>query len=341
MGWFPRHADRRSSWRGPGADLVWVMISTDDPAVFGIGQTRGGRVTEALITEHLRHLLVGQDALEITWRTEELARAAMPYADGGVSAMGVAACELALWDLSARAAEMPLFRLLGGRDAALPYYLTCADPDMVSDLDDELLVGAALVKVPMAYGPAYGRTGLRQNLDRIETLRSKLPDHVEIGVDCFMSWNVGYATRFAVQAERADLGLAWIEEPLPRLDLSGHAELRQRIAPVRVAGGEHAFGLADGLRLLESRALDVLQADVTWCGGLATARTLAAVASQAGVVFAPHLSGAHPWALHLLAACGPEVLAEVLVGVGAPAAAPRPDTSPGVGLDPADLGFRQ
>ncbi|RIQ37809.1 enolase C-terminal domain-like protein [Jiangella rhizosphaerae] len=337
LGWFPEHAEQRSTWRGPGADLVWVLIRTDDPALYGIGQTRGGMVAEALIARHLAGLLVGTPALEPSRTVAILRRAAAPYAAGGTTEMAVGACELALWDLAARAAGLPLFRLLGGRDGPLPYYVTCADPAAAAGLEPELLDGAHTVKVPMAYGPADGAAGFGRNVERVAEVRSALPAGVGVSVDCFMSWDVPYATRFAAAA--APHGLDWIEEPLAPDDVAGHAELRARCGPVRIAGGEHTFGLRAGAALITARAVDVLQCDVTWCGGLTVARTLAELAAEHGVVFAPHASGTQPWALHLLAAAPPGALAEVMAGVARQPTVPRPSSDPGVGVDPAAIGF--
>lgn len=338
MSWFAEYSERRSSWRGPGADLVWVWIETDEPDVFGIGQSRGGVVTAALIEQHLGPLLVGSNALEVTRRTEEIRRATSPYAAGGISSMGVSACELALWDLNARFAGVPLVTLLGGSGAPLPFYLTVADVGALDGLEERTVRDAELVKRPARFGPADGRDGLRANLNDLVVLRERVPDRVGIAVDCFMSWDVAYAVEFAHAA--AELGLVWIEEPLPPDDLDGYAELRLRASPVRIAGGEHLFSLRDGLRFIEGRCADVLQVDVTWCGGLRLAATLGAVAQDNGIRFAPHAAAAQPWALHMLGAAGPGALAEIMVGLGSGGVTrPAPGTTSGVGIEPASVGF--
>lgn len=337
MARFPRFAERRSSWRGPGADVVWVHVETEDDEVFGIGQTRGGAVVAEAIRGHLLPLLLGQDVREVRRLSEECARAMYPYGAGGLVAMATSAVELATWDAAARAAGVPLFRLLGGTPGPLPYYLTMPAADI--EAPASLLAGAALVKVPMPFGPADGAPRLSENLAVLEAVRDRVPDDVPLAVDCFMSWDVPYAVAFAQAA--APLGLHWIEEPLAPEDLAGHRRLRDAVAPTRVAGGEHVFGLRAGTDVLASGAVDVVQPDVTWCGGLATARGISEQAAAGGVVFAPHNAAAQPWALHLLAACPPPILTEVLLGTGATSAAqpPAPVDAPGVGVDPGDVGF--
>ena len=337
MSVFPRFAERRSSWRGPGADLVSVWVQTDGEA-YGIGQTRGGAVTAAFIEHHLKPLLIGQDPRHVVRRTEEMRRAASPYARGGVLAMGTAAVELALWDLVARAMGAPLTALLGGHHEPLNYYLTCANPEAVATLDTQLLDGAAAIKVPATYGPAFGRSGLESSIELITSLRRSLPSGLPIAIDCFMSWDLEFATRFALGT--ADLGVTWIEEPFSPNDLASYAELRRRVAPTRVAGGEHLFDLSEATTFMESACIDLLQTDLTWFGGLRNSLVVATAAEALGLIFAPHGGGLQPWAVHLVAACGPTALVEVMVGVtDHEVAAPRASTEPGVGLTPDQVGF--
>lgn len=336
MSVFPRHAEKRSTWRGPGADLVWVLIRTDDPDVWGIGQSRGGVVSESLIQAHFAGLLKGQNALALSERVEELRRAAQPYADGGISAMGIAAVELALWDLAARAAAVPLARLLGGSGERPPYYLTIPHPDLLAQVRPEVLRGAKTVKVPARLGPADGHGAVAGVVADLEAIRALVPQEIPLSIDCFMSWDVAFAQRVAREAE--SLGLDWIEEPLHPLDLDGHRRLRDTVAP-RIASGEHIFSLRDGRRLIDEGGVDVAQFDVTWCGGLEIARTLGREAVDAGMLFAPHAAGLQPWALHLMSAFGPGAWLEVLVGVDGTVDVPVIDDTIGVGLDPAALGL--
>lgn len=336
MSVFPRFAHRRSSWRGPGSDSVAVLIRTDDDAVFGVGMSRGGMVTEALIAEHLRALLVGQDALEVGRRRQEMQRAADPYAAGGIASMAVSAVEQALWDLAARAHGLPLYRLLGGAAGSIPSYLTCASPEQVGGLGGAFT--PPIVKIPMPEGPADGDSGLVRNVELVAAARQACPGS-RIAVDCFMSWDEIYTRRFASAV--AEFDLAWIEEPLPATDLEGYRRLRGRLGQIGLAAGEHTFGLEAGLRFLAADCVDVVQFDVSWCGGIRTSLILAEVAASSGRLFAPHAAGMQPWAIHLLAACGPPVLAEVLHAVdGGPVGGPvQPNDALGVGVDPATLGF--
>jgi L-rhamnonate dehydratase len=334
---FPRFGRNRSSWRGPGADTIYVLVRTEDPAVFGVGQTRGGSVVERLVLDHLRGLLCGQDPREIGPRHEEMMRATMPYAAGGVAAMAVSAVELALWDLLARSLDVPLYRLLGGAPAAVAYYLTGELPTGDAGRD---LGSARAFKIAVPCGPLDGPAGLQENLAALAAARSLVGPDLPLAVDCFMSWDVAYTVEFARCA--AEFGLAWIEEPLPVAAIDEHAALRRLISPVRVAAGEHIFDSNVAYAYLEKAAVDILQVDVTWCGGLRVASALASAALARGVTFAPHLGGIQPWTLHFLTTLGPLGLAEVMTGVSAqvPVAGQLvPGDAAGVGIDPHEIGF--
>jgi L-rhamnonate dehydratase len=338
---FSRFSQARSSWRGPGADNVHVLVRTDSPDVFGVGLSRGGRVTQRIITDHLRFLLEGTEPREIRLRHEEMTRAIAPYAAGAAGSMAVSALELALWDLLARSLNVPLYRILGGAAQPLPYYLTSPGPGGAIAVESS--AGPKALKLPMPCGPPDGAEGMRENVLTLRAARESVGGDLPLAVDCFMSWDVPYATEFARRAE--PFGLAWIEEPLPPDAVDALASLRRLISPVRVASGEHLFGLPAMYAYLEREAVDVLQIDVTWCGGLSVAQAAASAAISRGVTFAPHASGTQPWAVHLLSTLGPLGLAEVLAGITpgdiAPdrIAPPVPAERPGVGIEPADLGF--
>jgi L-rhamnonate dehydratase len=333
-----RFAERRSSWRGPGADLVWVLLRTDDDEVYGIGQTRGGAVTAALIESHLGPLLVGEGVGAIADRTSQLRLAALPYADGGIGSMAVSAIELALWDLAARAVRAPLVSLLGGsREEPPAHYLTVPDVDALDAVDPDLIASATAVKIPAAYGPVDGLRGRDGVVAQLREVREHVPDHVPLAIDCFMSWDVEFTLAVARAAE--SLELAWVEEPLLPRDLDGYSELSRALGPVALAGGEHLFGLQDAAAFVQRRCAQLLQVDVTWCGGLTVAATAGRLAVEAGMTFAPHAAGLQPWATHLVWSFGPDVLIEVLLRIDGAGEVPRPGAGPGVGLTPEQVGF--
>lgn len=305
MSAYPQFKQRRSSWRGPSSQTVYVEIVTDQGLV-GVGETRGGAVTKAIIDEHLTLLLIGRDPRQIELLWDQMYRATLPYGRKGVPIMAISAIDLALWDLLAKDLDQPLYMLLGGavRDS-LPMYATHPDPRALAA---EGYVG---LKVPMAYGPADGLSGLRANLERVEDARSAVGPDVDLMVDCFMAWDVEYTLDFAHDVE--PYRIRWIEESLSPDDYEGYAELRRRMTKIRIATGEHEYTRWGFRELLERGCADVIQPDVTWAGGITEARRIAALASAFNIQVIPHAGALQPWTVHWMYATPNCPLAESIV----------------------------
>lgn len=302
---FDRFRGARSIWRGPGSDVVRVFVLTDEDLV-GVGETRGGVVAKAIIDNHLAAIVAGQNPLDIELRWEEMWRALLPYGRRGVAVMALSAVDLALWDLLAKSAGQPLYRLLGGTaQASIPVYATHPEPQRLAA---EGYVG---LKVPMPCSVDDGRSGLRRNVEAAEAARQAVGPDIDVMVDCFMSWDVDFTLRFAEAAR--DVHLRWIEEALPPDDLEGYATLRRKISWTQIATGEHEYTRWGFAQLLRAGGADVIQPDVAWAGGITEVRRIAGLASAYNVAMVPHAGALQPWAVHLMAATPNCPLAETIV----------------------------
>src|SRR5207247_4488454 len=127
--------------------------------------------------------------------------------------------DLALWDLLAKVRKEPVHALLGGpvRDE-LTFYATGARPDLARQMG---FIGG---KMPLHHGPAEREEGLKENIEMLAEMRSRVGDDFWLMLDCWMSLDVEYATRLATAAH--EHGLKWIEEALAPDDYWGHGELR-------------------------------------------------------------------------------------------------------------------
>jgi L-rhamnonate dehydratase len=305
MSIYPQFSERRGSWRGPNTQDVFVEIVSDE-GLTGLGVTRGGAVVETIIGKHLASLLIGSDPRNVELLWEQMYRATLAYGRKGAPIMALSAIDLALWDLLAKWMGQPLYRVLGGavRDF-LPVYATHPDSHALAK---EGFVGA---KMPMSYGPADGKEGLRKNVERVAEMRAAVGPDVDIMVDCWMSWSVDYTLAFAREVEA--YGLRWIEEPLPPDDYDGYAELRRKVRGTLIATGEHEYTRYGFRELLTRGCADVLQPDVAWCGGVSEIRRVAAMASAYDIPVVPHNGVMQPWATHLMMATHNCPLAEYIV----------------------------
>jgi L-rhamnonate dehydratase len=339
MSIYPKFSERRASWRGPNTQDVFVEVIADE-GITGFGVTRGGAVVETIIERHLKTLLIGSDPRDVELLWDQMYRATLAYGRKGAPIMAISAVDLALWDLFAKWLGQPIYRVLGGavRDF-LPVYATHPDS---SALAREGYVGA---KIPMAFGPADGKEGLRKNVEQVARMREAIGPDIDIMVDCWMSWSVDYTLAFVRAVEPC--AIRWIEEPLQPDDYDGYTELRRRINGVQIATGEHEYTRYGFRELLVRGCADVLQPDVAWCGGITEIRRVAAMASAYDIPVVPHNGVMQPWATHLMIATPNCPLAEHIIFQAAGGPAPpsilagelepkagkvRPSEAPGAGV---------
>jgi len=201
--------------------------------------------------------------------------------------------EVACWDLAARLAGEPLWRLLGGRSERILAYASSGErvaPDerarRVVALRD---AGVRAVKL------RFHAADWREDVAVVEAVRAAVGPAVELMVDANHGWRMAgdrtpaWDAATALQCARAlePLGVYWLEEPLPTADLDGYARLRAGTA-LRIAAGEMVRGAHEARDLVLRGGVDVLQPDVVLAGGLGGCRRLAALADLCGRSFSPH-----------------------------------------------------
>ena len=262
---------------GKYADLALTRVQTDE------GLTGWGfhdvprRVLEGLV----RPLLLGNDP----FRVEDYVRRGLGRA---------APVEWALWDLIGKAANQPVHRLLGQCRDRIPVYLTLVWPShqaptpaqQVEDIVRYAALGFKAVKLQIWRGNPF------EDLEVLEGVREQLggPEKMEVMYDRTATrsgtrWSFETALEVAHRLEALDA--SWLEEPLQRGDLDGHARLAEA-TETPIAGGESEFGLRPFARFCARRALDILQPDVLNCGGIATMRKIGGLGEAFGLPVLPH-----------------------------------------------------
>jgi len=340
MSKFPRYKRYRSSWL-PNWPSVWVKVTAED-GTWGLGMTSYGRATAAVIEDHLGPLLVGEECTAIEKLWDMMYRASKPYGTAGIASCAISGIDLALWDLNGKLLNRPVYELLGGpfRDRIFAYATG-------NDVDWYLELGFRAVKLACPYGPADGLDGLAKNEELVAKTRELCGDDVEIMLDCYMAFDVEYTVRLAERLR--PYRLKWMEEFLLPEDLEGHIQVRQRVPWQTLAGGEHLFTAQPFRQLIEHRALDILQPDIYWVGGLTATREIAHLANAAGLTVIPHGGGMSQYGLHFSAAMPNTPWCEYFIGSppGVPLSEARslnrdcvpvdsyifPSPGPGFGLD--------
>lgn len=285
--------------------------------------------------------LIGQDALDVTnlWQTR-WSRMNLT-GQSGIGVLALSAIDTALWDLVARSADLPLYRLFGTSHHELPVYV---QPGWLSYSVDELIEEALAFEHEgfRYYKMRVGSQDWRHDVVRVSAVREALNSDTALMVDANQGWSRTQA-REAVGALDA-LGLYWIEEPLDVSDVEGLAEIAHSTT-TPIAAGETVFGVRGSAELLEHQALSVLMPDLQHCGGPTGFQRVALLAENAHVSISNHLFTQA--SVHLMMAAPNALVVELMPGwwddlfdqpLDITGGMIRPPKGPGLGFRFADLG---
>nr|WP_276084308.1 mandelate racemase/muconate lactonizing enzyme family protein [Nonomuraea thailandensis] len=269
--------------------FLFAEISTEDGhsgTGFSYSKRAGGPAQYAHAKEVGENLL-GQDPSDIGKVYESLLWAGASVGRSGVATQALAAIDVALWDLKARRAGLPLAKLLGAyRDSVRTYntsggFLHAPIEEVKARATQSLADGIGGIKIKV------GQPDMKEDLRRLAAVREHLGDGVPLMVDANQQWDRASALRFGRAVE--DLGLVWIEEPLDAYDAEGHAQLAAAL-DTPIATGEMLSSVAEHVRLIEARAADIIQPDAPRVGGITPFLRLATLADHAGLQLAPHFA---------------------------------------------------
>ncbi|WP_249012120.1 enolase C-terminal domain-like protein [Conexibacter sp. DBS9H8] len=257
---------------GPESDgtFAWttttvVVVEVDCGSVTGLGYTYGPTAVAALIEAELADIVRDGDPLtpQRTWAA--LHAALRNAGQGGIGALAIAALDIALHDLRARMLDLPLSVSLGAvRDAVEIYgsggFTSYGPAQTAEQLAGWVGQGIGRVKMKVGRRP-------EADLARLAAVRTAIGPDIELMVDANGAFTPAAARHWAQRY--ADFAVTWLEEPVTQDDPGGLADVRARApAGMAVASGEYSWSRFDSRRLLDAEAVDVLQADVTRCGGL-------------------------------------------------------------------------
>jgi galactonate dehydratase len=296
-----------TAWR----NLTFVVVRTDE-GLEGVGEVRMINHTDALVgylTEAVPNHVIGADPFEIEDLVQRMMR--NDYARAGQIAMsGIACLELACWDIVGKALDQPVYRLLGGavRDRIKTYangwYTVERTPDEFHAAAVRVLERGyrALKLDPFGAGSwELSADERRRSLALVEAVRDAVGTEVEILIEMHGRFTPAEAIRLARELE--PFAPSWIEEPVPPDNLKALKKVSDRVS-IPVATGERIHVRHEFRELFELQAADVIQPDLTMCGGIAETRKIAAWAESYYLLVAPHNVGgpvSTAAALHLAA----------------------------------------
>jgi D-arabinonate dehydratase len=313
-----------------------VEVETDE-GLIGLGEAAhfGGPLvsTRTVIERELRPHLIGEDARDIERLWQLMHQRAYKHARGGVLVAAISGIDIALWDLRGKAAGLPVWRLLGGYRRRVPAYATGGFyaegkgvAELCREMEDYRAAGFTAVKMKVGRNSAVEMSPLRamphrdicevspaEDLARVRAVRETIGPDARLMVDVNGAWDVGTAIRMGRSMEPLDV--YWLEEPVSPDDVAGSAEVAAKLA-IPVAGYETcSYGKVSFREYIAARAIQFVQPDVAWAGGLTEALKIAHMAEAWNLPLAPHIHGsavAVAAAVHLLGAVVNGSMAEMV-----------------------------
>jgi len=229
----------------------------------GLGYGYGHPAMAAVIEATLSPLVVGTDAMAPARAWETMQERVRNFGREGVCAMAISAVDIGLWDLRAKLLGLSLADSLGRFREAIPAYgsggfTSYSDERLTEQLRGWVERGCRRVKIKVGREP-------ERDLARLAVAREAVGEEVELMADANGAFDRRAAARWAERY--AELGVSYLEEPVPSDDLDGLRWLRDVVPPgIEIAAGEYAWDLFELERL--AGCVDVLQADVTRCAGI-------------------------------------------------------------------------
>ena len=302
---YPKYNHTVGSWRTHLWQIV-VRVETDTGQI-GWGFGGGGKASVEIVNGHFAEILVGRsvDSLsDISDIWDFLYAESIPYGRKGIAIMALSGVDLALYDALGKAEGKPVVKLLGGSTRnKIRCYATGPDTDWYSE------IGFTAQKMPHRW---TGDESIETVVVVAEKARAAFGPSAEVMFDVYMSWDSEVTLR--MNDALSHVGIHWFEDVLTPDDLRELGNLRRKIRPVNMAGGEHEFSTHGFADIARNQSYDIWQPDITWCGGITAGLRIVEMAKVAIVDVVPHRGG-EPWGLHLVAATDCEDFAELVMGV--------------------------
>lgn len=293
---WPRHkpiTNGKHTYTHSGLGLV--KIETDE-GITGIGLGATGVIGRATV-EHLTPVLIGQDPINVERIWHELW---IPKLTGrrGLTTRAISAIDIGLWDIRAKVAGLPLYKLLGGYRDSVPTYVAGGYyeegkglKELAAEMTENVEMGAKGVKIKV------GAVSIREDVERVRVCREAIGPDVKLLLDANCAYRHYEAIQFAKRVEEYDP--FWFEEPVAPDDYEGHRRLADATS-IPIATGENEYTRYGFRDLIQHQSAAILNADAKILGGVTEFMKVAALAQAHDLDIAPH--GSQDIHVHLVAA---------------------------------------
>ena len=280
---------------GSQDDLV-ILVSTDE-GITGIGEVDSApEAVQALVHQRgshavatgLRDALIGEDPLDVERLWDRMYRSVIYVGRRGIAIHAISGIDIALWDLKGKALGRPVCELIGTpvRDRVRAY-ASMLMPDTPEETSDRVagLREQGFTAVKLGWGP-LGRDP-DHDVKLAAAAKEAGGEGTEIMIDAGLGYVADAATAIRVARELEALGIYWLEEPFEPDEYEAYAELADSV-DITVAAGEQDVTRWGFRELIERGHVDLVQPDVTRCGGITETLRIASLAAEYGVATVPH-----------------------------------------------------
>ncbi len=267
---------------------VFVEVSTDE-GIIGLGEAGQYFAVSSippLIDEGFKPYLIGEDPIGVEKLWSTIYKKSMLYGRRGIAIIALSAVEMALWDIIGKSENRPLHELIGGKHvdrirayASGGFYKP--EVELLSEMNRFVNSGFGAVKMKVGFDA-------EKDIGRVKLVRKEIGADIDLIIDA----NMGYTPRVAstVSHELEAQGILWFEEPVSADDIDGMLEVK-KASGIPIAAGENEYTEYGFAELIKKRAVDIIQADVTRCGGVSQAREISRMAARRSLLYAPHVFG--------------------------------------------------
>lgn len=275
-------------------DDLLIKVETDE-GIVGYGEVDTAPVVgKAIIDAYMSHgtcyglkeVVVGADPFDYEQIWTDMWRKTYYYGRFGPVMHVMSGIDMALWDIMGKASNKPVHKLLGGsyvsKARAYASALMPETTEMVKAMVDEY-VSLGYKAIKFGWGPLGYDVDFDVKL--VTAARKAAGDHVDIMIDIGKRYHLKSALRMAKAMEQLDI--YWLEEPLPAEDYTGYKRLTESTT-MRIATGEEESGRLAFSRLITEAGVDIVQPDMSRCGGLTEAKKIATLCADHNVVMVPH-----------------------------------------------------
>lgn len=276
-----------SSQRVLHREFVVATVSTDGGIqgtgfayTFGVG----GTAVRALVDTCLTPVVLGCDPVDVERVWTRCWRELNSLGSGGMIRLALAAIDIALWDILAKHAKVPLYRLLGGSRDRIPAYAS----GILVDLDGEPLLDQMRGFLDRGYRAVkmrVGRDNPEEDVERVGSVRRLIGPGVPLMLDAVQKWSAAEAIRRTSMLRPFDP--YWLEEPIRAEDRAGHVHVRAATG-VPMALGESLFTRYEFADFMRAGAVDIVQPDISRVGGFTELMKIAKLAESYNLPVAPH-----------------------------------------------------